>query len=144
MTKNGMSVNEAVGLWNELVTALGTSDPNEMRRKEWKFPNGACDKIIGLWYDWFCADSQLVFRGLKLLKKLSAIASSPKFDPDRCYVFFKNNCPIYGPTYDDFRIVDDETRDVQYTVSSNLWGVDNDFNEPLAHGFVKIKKFFGV
>ena len=49
--------------------------------------------VMSLWYDWFCKDTSLKRKGEALLKKLKLIASSNKFDNDKCYVFFKNNCP---------------------------------------------------
>ena len=101
--------------------------------------------VMDLWYDWFCKDSSLNRKGKDLLKKLKMIASSKKFDNDKCYVFFKNNCPLYGSLYDDFRICDKETGDVLYCVvpksgykcdngRAQLYGVDNNFNEPLIEG----------
>lgn len=101
--------------------------------------------VMDLWYDWFCRDTSLKRKGEALLKKLKAIASSDKFDNDKCYVFFKNNCPCYGNLYDDFRICDKETGDVLYCVvpksgfkrdegRAQVYGVDNDFKEPLVEG----------
>lgn len=101
--------------------------------------------VMDLWYDWFCRDTSLKRKGEALLKKLKAIASSNKFDNDKCYVFFKNNCPCYGNLYDDFRICDKETGDVLYCVvpksgfkrdegRAQVYGVDNDFKEPLVEG----------
>ena len=101
--------------------------------------------VMSLWYDWFCKDSSLKRKGEALLKKLKVIASSSKFDNDKCYVFFKNNCPCYGNLYDDFRICDKETGDVLYCVipksgfkrdegRAQVYGVDNDFKEPLIEG----------
>lgn len=72
--------------------------------------------IKALWYDWFCKDTSLENKGLKLLKKLRMIANSKKFDATKCYVFFKNNCPMVGSLYDDFRICDMETGDVLFCV----------------------------
>ena len=107
-----------------------------------------------LWYDWFCKDSSLVRKGKTLLKKLKMIALSKKFDNDNCYVFFKNNCPLNGRLYDDFRICDKETGDVIYCVipksghkcdegRAQVWGVDNDFNEPIVEGTWKeVKAWF--
>lgn len=101
--------------------------------------------VMDLWYDWFCRETSLKRKGEALLKKLKAIASSNKFDNDKCYVFFKNNCPCYGSLYDDFRICDKETGDVLYCVvpksgfkrdegRAQVYGVDNDFKEPLVEG----------
>ena len=101
--------------------------------------------VMDLWYDWFCRDTSLKRKGEALLKKLKVIASSNKFDNDKCYVFFKNNCPCYGNLYDDFRICDKETGDVLYCVipksgfkryegRAQVYGVDNDFKEPLVEG----------
>ncbi|MBQ7820570.1 MAG: hypothetical protein IJ341_12850 [Bacteroidales bacterium] len=109
---------------------------------------------MDLWYDWFCRDSSLERKGKDLLKKLKMIAPSKKFDNDKCYVFFKNNCPLYGSLFDDFRICDKETGDVLYCVvpksgykrdngRAQLYGVDNDFKEPLIEGTWRdIKKWF--
>lgn len=101
--------------------------------------------VMDLWYDWFCRETSLKRKGEALLKKLKVIASSNKFDNDKCYVFFKNNCPCYGNLYDDFRICDKETGDVLYCVvpksgfkrdegRAQVYGVDNDFKEPLVEG----------
>ena len=56
-------------------------------------------------------------------------------------MFFKNNCPGEGRLYDDFRICDIETGEVLYPVSpknaygkADVWGVDNDFDQPLVEG----------
>jgi hypothetical protein len=72
----------------------------------------------GIWYDWFCKDHSLIRRGNALLSKLKAIASSTKFDNDKCYVFFKNNCPMSGPLYDSFSICDIATGDVLFWVTA--------------------------
>lgn len=101
--------------------------------------------VMDLWYDWFCRDTSLKRKGEALLKKLKVIASSNKFDNDKCYVFFKNNCPCVGNLFDDFRICDKETGDVLYCVvpksgykcdngRAQVFGVDNDFQGPLAEG----------
>ena len=101
--------------------------------------------VMCLWYDWFCRETSLKRKGEALLKKLKTIASSNKFDNDKCYVFFKNNCPCVGNLYDDFRICDKETGDVLYCVTpksgfkrdegrAQVYGVDNDFKEPLVEG----------
>ena len=71
----------------------------------------------GVWYDWFCSDKSLVNRGKLLLGKVRVIAKSAKFDNDKCYVFFKNNCPVKGGLYDSFSICDIETGNVLYWVT---------------------------
>lgn len=97
--------------------------------------------IKDLWYDWFCRDSALYNKGVNLITKLARIVkvNNGKFDPEKTYVFFKNNCPCVGRLYDDFRICDIESGDVIYTVIPNyrgsgkaeLWGRVNDFKEPI-------------
>ncbi|MCK9371191.1 hypothetical protein M0R04_14865 [Candidatus Dojkabacteria bacterium] len=76
---------------------------------------GECGKW-GVWYDWFCCDSALVRRGKSLVSKLKSIQHSKRFDPENTYVFFKNNCPMDGSLYDDFRICDIKTGDVIFTI----------------------------
>ena len=101
--------------------------------------------MMNLWYDWFCRETSLRSKGEKLLQKLDAISYSKKFDNDKCYVFFKNNCPCVGSLYDDFRICDKETGEVLYTIIPSsghkcekgkalVYGVDNDFDGPLVVG----------
>lgn len=110
--------------------------------------------INGLWYDWFCKESSLYNKGLSLIKKLEQIRYSSKIDCNNSYVFFKNNCPMCGKLYDDFRICDIETGNVIYTIvpksghdymngKGEVWGKENDFKEPLIVGSWKeIKNWF--
>ncbi len=112
------------------------------------------DFIKSLWYDWFCSDKALLNKGRSLLKKLNAISKSNKFDSEKTYVFFKNCCPMNGNLYDQFKICDIETGDVIYCVTpksghkcdnglGQVWGKENDFNEPLIEGSWKeIKEWF--
>ena len=104
-------------------------------------------------YDWFCKDSSLPRKSETLIAKLKTILKNNKrFDPAKCYVFFKNNCPMVGGLYDDFRICDIETGDVLYTVAprnphvngkASVWGEENDFMKPLVTGsWADIKAFF--
>jgi hypothetical protein len=63
-----------------------------------------------------------------------------KVDLETTYVWFKNNCPLNGPLFDDFRIARLDNNEVQYTVQfSSPWekhrytvyGIKNVFQEPL-------------
>ena len=105
------------------------------------------------WYDWFCNDNSLVKKTASLGKKVKQIAESPKINKETMYVWFKNNCPMNGPLYDDFRFADIETGDVRYTIIprsghtglAEVWGYENWFKEPLAEGsWEDVKEFFGV
>ena len=106
------------------------------------------------WYDWFCKDTSLANKTITLTKKLKTIVSSKKINQDKMYVFFKNNCPMAGSLYDDFRICNIETGDVVYTITpscgrtatkgrAEVWGKENEFEKPLVSGTWKdVKSFF--
>ena len=116
--------------------------------------NAHCEgklKAEDMFWDWFCSDKALHNRGEKLIAKLKTIINSSKIDCQKQYVWFKNNCPMRGPLYDDFRISDKETGNVIYTITpksghtgkAEVYGKENDFNEPLAEGtWNDIKRFF--
>ena len=119
--------------------------------KQWK--SGELD-INALWYDWFCKETSLVNKGKALLQRLNAISGSAKFDNDKTYVFFKNNCPCDGSLFDDFRICDIKTGDVIYCVvpksgynsnygKAEVWGRENKFDDPIIEGTWKeVKDWF--
>lgn len=140
-------------------------EPKEDKKRnlvEWcdAFKQGQFEKvdiqtqIDAGWYDWFCTDKSLARRLAGMGPKVVRIARSEKFDASKCYVFFKNNMPVVGDLYDDFRICDRESGDVLYTVSSKnidgkrvneVWGRDNNFNSAVVSGSMKdIYTFFGV
>lgn len=93
-------------------------------------------------YDWFCTDKALKAKSEKLFKMVKRWVKKRNTDTDKVYVFFKNNCPMNGPLYDDFRICDIETGDVIWTVIpksshsglAEVWGRQNDFESPIVTG----------
>ncbi|MDR1926007.1 MAG: hypothetical protein LBQ66_16685 [Planctomycetaceae bacterium] len=112
--------------------------------------------INDVWCDWFCDDSKLPKKTVKLIKYLKSLITSKKININTMYVFFKNNCPLDGSLYDDFRICDIETGNVIYTITprnghrsirgqSTVWGCDNDFKEAIVTGtWNDVKRFFDV
>ena len=109
-------------------------------------------EILNLWYDYFCKSSSLVNKGralirkLKKIYKLNELSGRKYFDPNKTYVFFKNNCPCCGSLYDDFRICDLETREVIFIIqvnrydqkhSAELWGQPNNFEGAILEGSIK-------
>lgn len=127
--------------------------------KSWieNFDKGAYDSPSRLaqcqagWYDWFCKDSSLANKTKTLGNKLKQIAGSKKIDIENQYVWFKNNCPMSGPLYDDFRIADIESGNTVYTIipksghtnKAEVWGQENNFKEPIVSGTWKdVLKFF--
>jgi hypothetical protein len=79
-------------------------------------------------YDWFCKDSSLERKANMLFLKVKKFIESTQVDILDTYVFFKNNCPVNGPLYDDFRICDENG--VLFTVipkcghsgKAEIWG----------------------
>jgi hypothetical protein len=120
--------------------------------------DGQINSGIFNFYDWFCSDKALKNKSNKLFKQVKTfIKHHPEINLDTHYVFFKNNCPMLGSTYDDFRICDIEEGNVQYTVTpsrvirksgretikmSEMWGRSNNFKQPLkeANTFTQLFK----
>jgi hypothetical protein len=90
-------------------------------------------------YDWFCRESSLEGKAKRLFAVVKRWVKERNTDTDKVYVFFKNNCPVNGPLYDDFRICDLETGNVIWTVipkcghsgKAEVWGRQNNFEGPI-------------
>lgn len=114
-----------------------------LRQQLEAFENGIIlDKDCFHFYDWFCKDKSLQRKAHSLMAKVKRFIKIVNVDLDKTYVFFKNNCPMYGSLYDDFRICNVETGDVIYTVAPSLgytkrkgqaevWGNANNFKEAI-------------
>jgi hypothetical protein len=82
-------------------------------------------------YDWFCKDASLERKANALFPKVKKFIESTQVDILDTYVFFKNNCPMNGPLYDDFRICDENG--VLFTVipkcghsgKAEIWGYND-------------------
>lgn len=55
-------------------------------------------------YDWFCSEKKLEKRMLSLIPKIKFLVKEGLIDGEKNIVWFKNNCPLIGTLYDDFRI----------------------------------------
>lgn len=117
--------------------------------REWQaaFNNGEFDaadldtQIDAGWYDWFCKDTSLKNKTKKMGNIVKKVKDGGRINLDTSYVWFKNNCPMVGGLYDDFRFADIETGNVLYTICIDddrsdfkyeVWGRDNDFKGMLA------------
>ena len=68
------------------------------------------------WYDWFCKSTSLRNKTYRMGSIIKQIKVGGKVDLDSWYVWFKNNCPMVGPLFDDFRFADIDTGNVQMTI----------------------------
>ena len=73
-------------------------------------------QILAGWYDWFCKDRSLANKTKKMGNIIKQVKRGGKVDIENWYVWFKNNCPLNGPLYDDFRFADLETGNVMFTI----------------------------
>lgn len=71
------------------------------------------------WYDWFCKTSSLRNKTYRMGRIIKQIKKGGKVDLENWYVWFKNNCPMNGPLYDDFRFARLENGDVMFTIQIN-------------------------
>ena len=108
------------------------------------------------WYDWFCKDYALAGKTKKLGAKVCKIANSKRFNKETSYVFFKNNCPVVGPLYDQFSICDIESGDVLFCAQHlekgshgcdkahwELYDAKFGFNKPVVNGtWREVEKYF--
>ena len=106
------------------------------------------------WYDWFCNPLSLARKTQMLGAKVLSIMDF--IDTENNYVFFKNNCPMSGPLYDQFSICDIKSDDVLYCCQHlekgshgcdkahwEIYGRENDFKKPLIEGtWNECKKWF--
>ena len=76
------------------------------------------------WYDWFCKDTSLANKTKRMGSIVKQVKDGGKVNLDTMYVWFKNNCPLFGSLYDDFRFADIKTGDVQFTIQ-----IDSEWNE---------------
>jgi hypothetical protein len=68
------------------------------------------------WFDWFCPNDELAGRTKNLAKKIIQICATKRFDWTTSRVIFKNNLPVFGKGYDEFRIIDIKSGDLIFTV----------------------------
>lgn len=102
--------------------------------------DGAEDTGCYNFFDWFCKEKSLEAKSKKLFRAVKRWVKEMNIDTDKVYVTFKNNCPMFGPLYDDFRICDIETDNVIWTVTpksghsgqAEAWGRVNGFQGPFA------------
>jgi hypothetical protein len=120
----------------------------EMNVKTWieRFNNGDFEskdyatQCEAGWYDWFCKDTSLAGKTKRMGNIVKQFKHGGKINLETMYVWFKNNCPLNGPLYDDFRFADIETGDTLFTIQIasvhnekryTVYGKKNNFDKPL-------------
>lgn len=92
------------------------------------------------WYDWFCKDSSLKNKTKRMGNIIKQLKDGGKVDLDNTYVWFKNNCPVSGPLFDDFKITSIKDNEVQFNITIacpwedkryTVYGISNVFFKPL-------------
>jgi len=92
------------------------------------------------WYDWFCKETSLANKTKRMGNIVKKVNGEGKVNLESMYVWFKNNCPLDGPLYDDFRFADIETGNTLFTTQINccwnekrytVFGKKNNFDKPL-------------
>ena len=100
---------------------------NETSVRVWqkKFNFGAFNspdietQIKAGWYDWFCRDTSLAGKTKRMGSLVKQVKDGGKVNLDTMYVWFKNNYPLSGGLYDDFRFADMETGTTMMTIQLN-------------------------
>lgn len=93
-----------------------------LRQQLEAFANGGeiLDNECSYFYDWFCNKNKLPTKAAKLMKKVKQFVELVGIDRDTHHVIFKNNCPLYGELYDDFRIISNRGEGYTVTPSSGF------------------------
>ena len=121
---------------------------NRITIKQWveKFNLGEFEsrdvkiQINAGWYDWFCKDTSLANKTKTMGQVIKQLKPNGKVDLDKSFIWFKNNCPLNHPLYDDFRIAKIENGETEYIVQTNspwetkkytVYGVIDFFNQPV-------------
>lgn len=91
------------------------------------------------WYDWFCRDTSLRNKTRKMGNIIKQIKDGGRVNLDKTYVWFKNNCSMSGPLYDDFRIANIKDGATQLVIQIDshweneryaVYSVDDFFEKP--------------
>lgn len=103
-------------------------------------PDGKKNTGCFCFHDWFCSENYLDKKASFLFGCVEKFLKHyPEVDQEKVYVFFKNNCPMVGKLYDDFRICDCETGDVLFNVipkgrdlkTAEIYSRAHGFSEPI-------------
>jgi hypothetical protein len=78
--------------------------------------NNVKTQIDAGWYDWFCKDESLRNKTYRMGRIVKQVKDGGKVDLNNWYVWFKNNWPMSGKLYDDFRFALLKTGDVMFTI----------------------------
>jgi len=85
-------------------------------------------------YGWFCSDSALPAKAKNLMAKTIKFCKLMGVDLDAHIVYFKNNCPATGKTYDEFRIKNIHTLNNIWQVIPNYEGEATIWYHELSYG----------